>query len=369
MIPTLILLNGASSAGKTTIARALQQLSSTPCFHAQIDAFAKMLPPSEMGRCVLEASGAFAGKAVHAFHTAVVALVRDGETVIVDHVLGEDRLWVQDLIGMSSDIRVLVVGVHCDLPALCERERNRTDREGFEDIAVRQHHRVHDALCYDVEVDTTHAGPEDCARKILDAMESPILNAWGNILQKWSATDCADAKAPSPRKGCLQIYTGDGKGKTTAATGLAVRSAGAGLRVFIGQFIKGKDSHEMAVLRERFPEISIEQFGEGRFIRGKPTPADIEGARVGLERLRSALSSDDYDVVIADEANGALNAGIITLAELLSLVDSRPPHVELVITGRSARPELVERAELVTEMVKVKHCFDAGIPAREGIEY
>ncbi len=169
--------------------------------------------------------------------------------------------------------------------------------------------------------------------------------------------------------GCVQVYTGDGKGKTTAATGLALRAVGAGMRVFIGQFIKAKDSHEMAVLRERCPEVSVEQFGEGRFIRGKPSPEDMAAARLGVERLLAVLASGDYDVVIADEANGALAAGLITVETLLAFVEARPDYVELVITGRNAPPELIDHADLVTEMQKVKHGFDAGIPAREGIEY
>jgi cob(I)alamin adenosyltransferase len=169
--------------------------------------------------------------------------------------------------------------------------------------------------------------------------------------------------------GCVQIYTGDGKGKTTAATGLAVRAVGAGRRVFIGQFIKAKDSHEMALLRERCPEVTVEQFGQGRFIRGNPTPDDIAMARQGIERLREVLTGGVYDVVVADEANGALGAGVIELDALLGLLDVRPSDVELVITGRNAPQELVDRADLVTEMRKVKHGFDTGIPAREGIEY
>ncbi|MBT3192600.1 MAG: cob(I)yrinic acid a,c-diamide adenosyltransferase [Verrucomicrobia bacterium] len=169
--------------------------------------------------------------------------------------------------------------------------------------------------------------------------------------------------------GCVQVYTGDGKGKTTAATGLAVRAAGAGKRVFIGQFIKSEDSHEMAALRERFPEIAIEQFGAGGFIVDKPSPEDIEMARKGIDSLRAALTSGEYGVVIADEANGALGVGVIALDDVLGLLEVRSPDVELVITGRNAPAELIEQADLVTEMVKVKHGFDAGIPAREGIEY
>ncbi len=168
--------------------------------------------------------------------------------------------------------------------------------------------------------------------------------------------------------GCVQVYTGDGKGKTTAATGLAVRAAGAGLHVFIGQFIKGRDSAEMKLLRARCPEVDIEQFGEGRFIKGKPSAEDVTNACNGIKRLKNALTSGKYDMVIADEANGALGAGIISLSELLALVDARPANVELVITGRNAPPELIERADLVTEMKCIKHYFDSGVTARKGIE-
>jgi len=169
-------------------------------------------------------------------------------------------------------------------------------------------------------------------------------------------------------RGCVQVYTGDGKGKTTAATGLAVRAAGAGLRIFIGQFIKGRDSSEMKLLRERCPEVDIEQFGEGCFIKGKPSSKDIANACNGIKRLKNALASGKYEMVIADEANGALGAGIISLPELLSLLDIRPANVELVITGRNAPPELMERADLVTEMRCIKHYFDSGVQARKGIE-
>jgi cob(I)alamin adenosyltransferase len=169
--------------------------------------------------------------------------------------------------------------------------------------------------------------------------------------------------------GCLQIYTGDGKGKTTAATGLAVRAAGAGLRVFIGQFIKSDDSAEMCILRKRFPEITIEQFGAGGFITKTPSDADLTHAHNGIKKLQQALTEGNYDVVIADEANGALSAGIISLQELMSLAELRPDCVELVITGRNAHPKLIEKADLVTEMCNIKHCYDAGIPARRGIEY
>jgi cob(I)alamin adenosyltransferase len=170
-------------------------------------------------------------------------------------------------------------------------------------------------------------------------------------------------------KGCVQIYSGDGKGKTTAAAGLALRAVGAGMRVFIGQFIKAGASGEMRVLRERCPEVTVEQFGSGRFIKGKPAPGDIADAARGVARLRQVLASGDYDVVIADEAHGAVSAGLITAGDLLGLLDVRPEPVELVLTGRNPDPRLVARADLVTDMKAVKHPFEDGVPARKGIEY
>lgn len=175
--------------------------------------------------------------------------------------------------------------------------------------------------------------------------------------------------ARAERRGCVQVYTGDGKGKTTAAAGLALRAAGTGQRVFIGQFIKGRDSAEMKILRQRCPEVTIEQFGHGRFIKGEPLPADREAAARGLRRLAAVVGGGHFDVVIADEATSAVRAGLLDAAALLHLLDRRPPHVELVFTGRDADPRLVERADLVTEMKKIKHGFDAGVPARAGIEY
>lgn len=171
------------------------------------------------------------------------------------------------------------------------------------------------------------------------------------------------------RTGCFQIYTGNGKGKTTASVGLSVRAVGAGMRVFIGQFIKGHDSAEMKLLRERCPEMTIEQFGFGRFVRGEPAAEDIAAAVKGIERLREVVSAGAVDLVIADEINGAVAAGLLEVEQLLALISIRPAHVELVFTGRSADARIVEQADLVTEMRKVKHCYDGGTPARDGIEF
>lgn len=166
----------------------------------------------------------------------------------------------------------------------------------------------------------------------------------------------------------MQVYTGDGKGKTTAALGLAVRAAGAGLKVFIGQFIKSMTYSEITAL-ERFEDrITIRQFGRGCFIYGNPTQADIDVAGQALEALADALRSGDYDVVIADEANVAFGCHLISEQDLLDLIDARPAHVELVLTGRGAPQAVIDRADLVTEMKAVKHYYDRGIAARDGIE-
>mgnify|MGYP006290091215 CR=1 FL=1 len=171
------------------------------------------------------------------------------------------------------------------------------------------------------------------------------------------------------REGFVHIYTGDGKGKTTAAVGLAVRAAGSGMRVLIGQFIKASDSSEMRLLRERCSEITIEQYGCGGFVTGKPSPEDVAAARRGRDRIRDAVSSGEFDVVVADEANDAVSARLLDVADLRLWIDSRRPQVELVITGRDAPEGIQALADVVTRMTKVKHPFDRGVQARRGIEF
>lgn len=170
--------------------------------------------------------------------------------------------------------------------------------------------------------------------------------------------------------GQFQLYTGDGKGKTTAALGLALRAAGAGLRVYLGQFIKTADTSEAAALRERFADrITHVAYGPARFVRNVPTAAEIAEGRRGLAALNEALAGGGYDVVIGDEALSAAGAGLFAEADLLALADSRPAAVELVLTGRGAGRALIDRADLVTDMRPVKHYFDRGVKARRGIEY
>lgn len=168
--------------------------------------------------------------------------------------------------------------------------------------------------------------------------------------------------------GCIQIYTGDGKGKTTAALGLALRAVGAGRRVYIGQFIKGRHYSELQGLAKLGENVDVQQFGEGRFLYHEPTQADCAAARRGLDDVRRVFEEHRHQVVILDEANVAVRIGLFNIDDLLALTDAKPPDVELVITGRNAHPRLIERADLVTEMRAIKHYYSTGLQARTGIE-
>lgn len=168
-------------------------------------------------------------------------------------------------------------------------------------------------------------------------------------------------------EGYVHVYTGNGKGKTTAALGLALRAAGAGIRVYIGQFIKNADYSEIRALSRFGDQIVLEQYGRGCFIRGDPLDADIEAARTGLRHLRSAMISGYFKLIIADEAFVAVGCGLLDEADLLGLLAMRPVDVELVMTGRNASKRVMEKADLVTEMREIKHYYRKGILAREGI--
>lgn len=169
-------------------------------------------------------------------------------------------------------------------------------------------------------------------------------------------------------KGYVQVYTGNGKGKTTASLGLAIRAAGADLKVFIVQFMKMGDYSEIKAL-ERFSDlITIEQYGIKGFVKGKPEQKDIAASKKGLKRLRSVVSSGKYNVVIIEEANVAVKCGLFSVDELIEVIDSKPDHVELIITGRGADPKIIEKADLVTEMKEIKHYYQKGVKARVGIE-
>jgi cob(I)alamin adenosyltransferase len=170
------------------------------------------------------------------------------------------------------------------------------------------------------------------------------------------------------RRGYTQVYTGNGKGKTTAALGLSIRAAGAGLKTFIAQFIKMGDYSEIKALKRYSDLIRVEQFGLGRFTNGKPSPEDIEAAQKGLEKIKSIMASDAYKIIILEEANVAVKYGMITVEDIIDLIVNKSFETELVITGRGASDQVIEAADLVTEMRPVKHYFQKGVPARVGIE-
>jgi cob(I)alamin adenosyltransferase len=171
-------------------------------------------------------------------------------------------------------------------------------------------------------------------------------------------------------KGYFQVYTGNGKGKTTAALGIAFRAMGHGLRTYIGQFMKGQVYGELKASKSLISLVTIERYGKRRLIQAKDTPReeDKRMAKLGLEKARRAMLSGSYDIVVFDEVTTAHFFGLISLAEMLDTVDMRPAGVEVIFTGRYAPPELIERADLVTEMKEVKHYYQKGVKARKGIE-
>jgi len=170
------------------------------------------------------------------------------------------------------------------------------------------------------------------------------------------------------QRGYVQVYTGNGKGKTTAAIGLAVRAAGAGLRVFIAQFVKFGRYSEIEALERFGKQIVCRQYGQGCWLRGAPTEEDIRLARKGLEEVRDVIRSKEYQLVILDEADIASWFKLVEVDDLLELIDAKPEGVELVFTGRCADKRLIEKADLVTEMREVKHYYQKGVIARKGIE-
>ncbi len=168
---------------------------------------------------------------------------------------------------------------------------------------------------------------------------------------------------------CVQVYTGDGKGKTTASLGLLVRAVGAGLRVRVFQFLKCGDYSEIETLRARFPEVEVTQLGSGKFINPQCIPQDeLDRAANGLVAAREALASGAYDLVILDEANGAMSMGLLPVEAALDALRSRNDRTEVVLTGRGAPQAIIDEADLCTEMRLIKHYYNAGVPARKGIE-
>ena len=169
--------------------------------------------------------------------------------------------------------------------------------------------------------------------------------------------------------GYIHVYTGNGKGKTTAALGLCLRAAGAGKKILFAQFMKDGDYCEARLLAERFPEITHVTYGAKGFSRKRAQrDGDADLARQGLADTRELLASSTYDIVVLDEVCVALFMDLLALEDVLALIDAKPTHTELELTGRYAHPKIVERADLVSEITEVKHYFSKGVGARVGIE-
>lgn len=166
----------------------------------------------------------------------------------------------------------------------------------------------------------------------------------------------------------IQVYTGDGKGKTTAGLGLAIRAAGAGKKVYIAQFVKGRECSESNVLK-KIKNIKIEQFGSGYFIKGKPRRKDIEAAGAGFKKIIGILKKNKFDVIILDEINVAMDLKLLDCHDVLKLIKNTSKKIELILTGRNAPREILKCADLVSRIKEIKHYFKSGLKARKGIEY
>lgn len=179
-----------------------------------------------------------------------------------------------------------------------------------------------------------------------------------------------EATKKRQRRGVVFVYTGNGKGKTTAALGLALRAIGQGGKVLVVQFMKGKDCGETLAAAQYLPNLTIYQFGQDRFLmKNHPAHLDIELAQQGLKLARESVLSGRYEMIILDEINVALDFKLIPLEEVLDLIKSKPPELDLGLTGRNAPPQVIELADLVTEMKEIKHPFSRGMRAKKGFEY
>lgn len=172
-------------------------------------------------------------------------------------------------------------------------------------------------------------------------------------------------------RGIVQIYTGNGKGKTTAAIGQAVRALGHGKKVFMVQFMKGNPKYgELQAVQKYCPDFVIEQSGLDTFVaKNNPSPIDIELAALGMKKARQALTGGEYDLIILDEINVAVDFGLISLGEVIKLLKLRPAHIDMILTGRYCPTELYAYAHTISEIQEIKHHYQIGIDAREGIEF
>jgi cob(I)alamin adenosyltransferase len=181
----------------------------------------------------------------------------------------------------------------------------------------------------------------------------------------------SNPSSPQPlRRGLVQIFTGDGKGKTSAAIGAVIRALGHGLRVYVAFFMKGDHPSGERNILSQLPNVTMESFGAGGLVDpANIKPEEKEQAKRGLSAASKAMLSGNYDLVVLDELNLAVAWNLVELDEVLKLIDDKPEGVELILTGRRADSKLIKSADLVTEMLKIKHPYDNGVAARKGIEY
>ena len=174
----------------------------------------------------------------------------------------------------------------------------------------------------------------------------------------------------SSKLGLVQVYTGAGKGKTTAALGLGLRALGKGFKVFMLQFMKGDIEYGEITSIRGLNGFDIEQYGRPDFVdKVNPAQVDIDWAQKGLKRVRELLKDNKYDIIILDEINVAIDWKLMDLDEIIDLIKTKPKNVELILTGRYAHPKIIELADLVTEMIEIKHPYRNGVLARDGIEH
>jgi cob(I)alamin adenosyltransferase len=173
----------------------------------------------------------------------------------------------------------------------------------------------------------------------------------------------------SLKKGFIHVYTGNGKGKTTVAIGLGIRAIGAGLKVIMIQFMKGRRYSEIDVI-QHIKNFTVVQFGRDEFVsKEKPEQIDIDLAQKGLNYAKDVVKQGEYDLVILDEINVAVDFHLISLEDVIELVEKKPETIELVLTGRYASPDIIKHADIVSEILEIKHPYKKGVQSRKGIDW
>ena len=192
----------------------------------------------------------------------------------------------------------------------------------------------------------------------------------GTVKAKPANPQKTTATAASANRGLVIVITGNGKGKTTAAFGQALRAVGQGYKVFIMQFMKGRNYGEFVAAEKYLPRLTIRRSGLDSFVmRDNPAPVDIELARQGFESAKKAIASGKYQMVILDEINVAVDFKLIALEDVIALIKNKPPALDLILTGRYAAKAIVKLADTVSEVKEIKHHYSVGIKDRAGIEY